>query len=243
MSEQKSQSKIMTFTTKALIHEGTKKLLYISQNNDKLTMSFKDSVPEVPNSGIFWNLMNEQLFQLLTHCSIPNQYVAKVSLREQEVYNTSVFPFYVRITNIVTEPLHAVFDMETGTVLSKPLLEFMINKNGQKHIIEQSYLQMFDWCEVDHIEQIKKQAFRVNDVLQSFFYHMKVKVSHCYLRFGLFEPQYSYMPGNKPSILLINDLTPYNVVLWSEDTYSMLPVNKELMIKLAEYMKIHVIQE
>lgn len=230
----------MSLNTRELVHEGEKKILYSGSNHDRLTMAFKDITPGLPNSGIFWNLMNEQIFKLLNSCAIPNHYVKTLNLREQEVHNTSLFPFYVRITNVVTEPIHAVFDMEMGTKLSKPLLEFMVKKNGKKHVIEQAYLSAFDWCKAEHLEEIKKIAYRTNDVLQSYFYQYSTQISHCYLRFGIFDPQYTYTDSNKEEIILVNDLTLNNFTLWCMNNQIMLPITTELIQGLGKYMKINL---
>lgn len=230
----------MSLMTNQLLHEGTKKSLYTGSNNDRLILAFKDSIPELENSGIFLNLMNERLFSIVKSCSIPNHFIQRKNLREHEVHNTSVFPFYLRITNIVTQSVHSLFNLEMGTVLKRPLVEFTAKQDGSIKVIEQSYLLMFDWCQELYLNTIKQIAHRVNDVLRAFFFQFGVDIAQCTLRFGLFEPEHTFDTHNNEKILLINDLTPHQFILWHTEANDVLTLNGDLMFNLGEYMRINM---
>ena len=50
--------KIMSLMNNHLIQEGYFKYVYTGSNNDKLILSFKDTLPFMKNSSMLWNLMN-----------------------------------------------------------------------------------------------------------------------------------------------------------------------------------------
>jgi len=236
--------KVMSLQTRELLEDGKRKLVYQGDNNDQVILSFKDTAfPNsheiVSQSGVFYNRMSETIFRLLKHCYVPNHFVSLKNLREQVVLNTSVFPFFVRVTNVVTDPAHALFDFQPGTSLNKPLVEFMCKKDNHIQVIEPSYLQMFDWCRTDYLEKIKSISLKVNDALQAFFFQYK-KVAHIHLKFGLFTPQYTFQIGEKEEIILIDDFTLFNVFFWCTETHRLMEINMNLLFQIADHMKINV---
>lgn len=230
--------KVMSLTNKQIVKEGKRKIIYQGPNNDQVISYYKDTNPLILNSGILRNLMTEQLFTLLNKCSISTQFIRRMNLREQEIYNTSVFPFQVRITNIITQPLHTLLDIAPGQILKRPVIDFVVERNNVVHVIDQSYLSMFDWCMTEYLDTIKQTSLRINDALQAFFFQFYAHISHCYLQFGLFEPDFT-LDKTLNGVMLIDELTPFeNFGLWSRKTDSMIEPTFANIQALTSYMNL-----
>lgn len=234
--------KIMSFTTNHLVNESTRKLIYSGVNNDLLIIGFKDNLLWLNESGMVWNLINEQIFNVISDCQIPNHFIKRINIRQHEVRNTCAFPFEVRITNIITHSLHALLKLERGTVLKRPIVEFVAKHEEVIHVVEPSYLRLFDWCKEGDFDTIKNIALRINDIIRGFFYRMEYDIAECTLRFGIFESEFAYHEKNLGHILVINDFTPYNLAFWNKKQNKVMDIDRELLIALTTYLGLVISQ-
>lgn len=228
---------VTALNSKNIVLSGKRKILYESNNIDRVILSFKDVTDFFPYSGMFWNLVNEQYFSMLNSFSIKTHFVQRLNLREQEVYNTQALPFGIKITNIISEQYHVDLGLEMGTVLDSPLIEFV--KQDDKRVIDQAYLALFGKYHTSHFEEMKSISARVNDLLRAFMYQSGLQVSYMYLSYGFFEPQYAFQTAPvSTEIMLIDDLSPYQIAFWDKNKHSLMPFDIDLVKKLAHLFNI-----
>lgn len=227
---------LMSFHNKTLLHQGNSKDIYLGNNNDVITLSFKDTHPDIPQSGILHNLISEKFFSCLNTYHVPNHFIKNVNLREQDVHNTKVFSFYVKLTNIIHSDYHQQLGLGLGQRLSTPLIDFVSTITGTS--LDTSYLPLLDICTKEQAQQITTLAHRISDILSAMMYHSILMPASMHLKFGLFQSEYSLQANN--TIMLIDELTPNNMFFWHKTQQRVIPYDMSLISILSESLSIDI---
>lgn len=221
-NEQNDTQKIMSLSSKTLLRVGRRKQIYVCPNTEEIILGFIDDTHKVS-----FNTINAKISEIVKKCRIPMHYISRVSSSEFKAYNVNPFPFYVRITNIVNQPVHTIGDMRIGAKLSSALVEFMTRTAGTYHVVSASYLCMLDWCESHYLDHVREYSVRVNDILTTIFFKTGKEIASLMLRFGLFKPAFN--PKQKISVMLINDFAPDQFELWDPEVQALMPLDDKLV--------------
>ena len=132
-------------------------------------------------------------------------------MREQLIDFVEIIPIEFVVRNIVTGSLTKRLNIEDGTILNKPLIEYYY-KNDElgDPLVTREHIDAFGWATSHELELISKQCLRVNDFLQGMFRSINIKLIDFKLEFGKRK--------SDGKIILADEISPDTCRLWDADT-------------------------
>jgi len=208
----------MEVRARELLHEGTSKRLYRTDDPDLLVQYFKDVVPAdrdlEPGTGggegrgVVRNRVSSLVFGELERAGVRTHFVRRLSEREMLVRRTDMLPVAVVVRNHVAGSLAERFGLPPGQRLQRPLLELFWRKDRRSILVNDGHCLVFGWLKRDELEHLRRIAFRVNEVLVGFFRAHRVRLVDFRLELG--------RAGGR--MIVADELTPDTCRLWDDAT-------------------------
>lgn len=175
------------------LYEGKAKRVYATDDASLVIVSYKDDATAfdgtkrgtITGKGVVNNKMSNYLMTILERAGVPTHLVEELNNREALVKKVSIVPLEVIIRNISAGSFAKRYGVEEGIVFTRPTIEFSY-KNDDLHdpLINDTHALALGLATEEEIEQIKRLAFRVNDVLKEYFLGLGVKLVDFKLEFG-----------------------------------------------------------
>ena len=201
------------------LYEGKAKIIFASTDKNLVIQHFKDDATAFNNQkkaniegkGILNNRISEHILSALKDIGIQNHLVKRLNMREQLIDFVEIIPIEFVVRNIVTGSLTKRLNIEDGTILNKPLIEYYY-KNDElgDPLITREHIDAFGWATSHELELISKQCLRVNDFLQGMFRSINIKLIDFKLEFGKRK--------SDGKIILADEISPDTCRLWDADT-------------------------
>jgi len=200
-----------------MLYEGKAKKVYKTKNEDLYIVQYKDDATAgngikkgtIEDKGLVNNKMSALLFQLLEENGVPNHFEKLLSEREQLVKAVEIIPLEVIIRNVSAGSFSKRYGVEEGIVFDEPTLEFSYKKDELGDpLINDSHILGLKLATNEEIQEIKKLAFKVNEVLKEFFLSRNIKLVDFKLEFGKY----------KGKIILADEISPDTCRLWDTIT-------------------------
>jgi phosphoribosylaminoimidazole-succinocarboxamide synthase len=200
------------------LYEGKAKVIYKTEEEDKVIVFFKDSATafdatkkaEIEGKGVINNTISSLLFELLEKSGIRTHYIKKLSDREMLVWRAKRFDLEVVVRNITAGSLCKRLGLEEGLELKPPLVEFFY-KNDQLHdpLICADHIRLLNLAEDWQVQSMKEMALKTNEVLREFFKEHGLLLVDFKLEFGI-------LPDG--SLAVIDEISPDTCRLWDAKT-------------------------
>jgi phosphoribosylaminoimidazole-succinocarboxamide synthase len=200
------------------LYEGKAKVIYKTEEEDKVIVFFKDSATafdatkraEIEGKGVINNTISSLLFELLEKSGIRTHYIKKLSDREMLVWRAKRFDLEVVVRNITAGSLCKRLGLEEGLELKPPLVEFFY-KNDQLHdpLICAEHIRLLNLAEDWQVQSMKEMALKINQVLREFFKEHGLLLVDFKLEFGI-------LPDG--SLAVIDEISPDTCRLWDAKT-------------------------
>lgn len=200
------------------LYEGKAKVIYKTEEEDKVIVFFKDSATafdatkkaEIEGKGVINNTISSLLFELLEKSGIKTHYIKKISDREMLVWRAKRFDLEVVVRNITAGSLCKRLGLEEGLELKPPLVEFFY-KNDQLHdpLICAEHIRLLNLAEDWQVQSMKEMALKTNQVLRGFFKEHGLLLVDFKLEFGI-------LPDG--SLAIIDEISPDTCRLWDAKT-------------------------
>lgn len=200
------------------LYEGKAKKVFETENPELLIVSYKDDATAfnglkkgtITGKGIINNQMSNLLMQKLEENGVPTHFVEELSERETVVKRVSIVPLEVIIRNIAAGSFSKRYGVEEGVVFKSPTIEFSY-KNDElgDPLINDYHAVAIGLATQQEIETIKKYAFKINELLKSFWKKAGVTLVDFKLEFG------KLADGN---IVLADEISPDTCRLWDSKT-------------------------
>ena len=199
------------------LYEGKAKILYEGPEKGTAIQHFKDDATAYNNlkkttvegKGVLNNRISEHILNNLNQIGIKTHLIKRLNMREQLVKLAEIIPIKFTVRNIATGSLTKKLGIADGTVLSKPLLEYIYKNDdlgdplvSKEHIIE------FNWATDSELSLIKSYCLRINDFMQGMFRGVGIKLVDFKLEFGT-----ANIDG-KNEIILADEISPDTCRLW-----------------------------
>ncbi len=201
------------------LYEGKAKIIFASDEKNLVIQHFKDDATAFNNQkrtiiegkGILNNRISEHILSFLKEIGINNHLIKRLNMREQLIELVDIIPIEFVIRNIATGSLTKRLDIEDGTVLNSPLIEYYL-KNDElgDPIISREHIINFGWLKKLELESINEQCLRINDLLQGMFRGIGIKLVDFKIEFGKRK--------SDGKIILADEISPDTCRLWDEDT-------------------------
>ena len=201
------------------LYEGKAKIIFASTDKNLVIQHFKDDATAFNNQkkaniegkGILNNRISEHILSALKDIGIQNHLVKRLNMREQLIDFVEIIPIEFVVRNIVTGSLTKRLNIEDGTILNKPLIEYYY-KNDElgDPLVTREHIDAFGWATSHELDLISKQCLRVNDFLQGMFRSINIKLIDFKLEFGKRK--------SDGKIILADEISPDTCRLWDADT-------------------------
>lgn len=200
------------------LYEGKAKKVYATDTDGYVIVSYKDDATaldglkkgSIAGKGAVNNRMSNYLMQLLEKNGIKTHFVEELNDRETVVKKVSIVPLEVIVRNISAGSFAKRYGVDEGIVFAEPTVEFSY-KNDDLHdpLINSYHAVALGLATHDEIEEIKKSAFRVNEILKEYFLGLNIRLVDFKLEFGR-------LPDG--TIVLADEISPDTCRFWDKDT-------------------------
>jgi len=208
---------------KRIIFEGKSKTIFEGPEPDTLIVNFRDDVDSsfyskkhsiIPNKGIINNLISEYIMERLTEISIPNHFIRRLNMREQQVHEAEAIPIELILYNYASGYLSKNLGIPEGTQLPRSIIEYRYKDSANNDpVVSEEHITAFGWADADDLDEMVKIALRVNDFLSGLFQGVGIKLIDFTLEFGKISDK-----DENTHIAIIDEITPDNCRLWDLKT-------------------------
>ena len=204
------------------IYEGKAKKVYSTEDPNLVIVDYKDDATAfnglkkgtIVGKGVINNQMTNRLMAKMEKAGIPTHFVEELSERETLVKRVEIVPLEVIIRNISAGSFAKHYGVEEGIVFAAPTIEFSYkNDDLGDPLINEYHALALKLASKEEIEQIKKYAFAVNDVLKAFWSECGVTIVDFKLEFGR---------TSDGTIVLADEISPDTCRLWDSKTHEKL---------------------
>ena len=200
------------------LYEGKAKKVYATEDENLCIVSYKDDATAfnglkkgtIAQKGIVNNRMTNMMMQLLEKQGVPTHFVKELSDRDTVVKKVKIVPLEVIIRNVSAGSFAKRYGVEEGIPFDEPTIEFSYkNDDLGDPLINDYHALALKLATKEEIELIKKYAFKVNDVLTTYFLTLGVKLIDFKLEFG---------KTAEGQIVLADEISPDTCRFWDAKT-------------------------
>ena len=203
---------------KNVLYEGKAKIVYETDEPDKLIVYFKDDATAgngekkgtIKDKGIINNKMSEFFFKYFKDNGIDSHYVETVNEREMAVKSLRMIALEVIVRNVAAGSLAKRLGLPEGTPLKTPVLEYCY-KNDElgDPMLNRYHIMALDLARVHELDDIEHIAFCVNQLMINLLKSKNVRLIDFKLEFGRDE---------RDNIVLADEISPDNCRFWDMTT-------------------------
>ena len=199
------------------IYEGKAKILYTTDDADKLIQYFKDDATAfnaakkgtVVDKGVMNNKISTKIFEFLESEGIVTHFEKMLSDRDMLIKKVSIVPVEVIIRNTAAGSLCRNLGVEEGKKLSIPVLEFCYKRDDLNDpLMNECHILALELATQEELDKIKEMALKINDLMSKFFANLNLELIDFKLEFGRF----------KGDIILADEISPDTCRLWEIGT-------------------------
>ena len=200
------------------LYEGKAKKVYATTDENLCIVSYKDDATAfnglkkgtIAGKGVINNKMSNFLMQMLEKEGVPTHFVEELNDRDTVVKKVSIVPLEVIIRNISAGSFAKHYGVEEGIVFDEPTIEFSYkNDDLGDPLLNEYHALALKLATKDEIAEIKRLAFKVNEVLKAYMLTLNVRLVDFKLEFG------KTVDGQ---IVLADEISPDTCRLWDKDT-------------------------
>ncbi len=210
----------MTKTTQ--LYEGKAKKVWATEDPDIVIVDYKDDATAfnglkkgtIAGKGVVNNKMSNYLMQILEKKGVKTHFVEELSDRETAVKKVTIVPLEVIIRNRAAGSICKRLGLEEGMDFVCPSIEFSYKDDDLGDPLINGYHAVScGFATREEVEQIKKMAFTVNDVLKEYFASIGVELIDFKLEFG---------KTSDGTIVLADEISPDTCRFWDINTHEKL---------------------
>ena len=200
------------------LYEGKAKKVFVTDNPDLYIVDYKDDATAfnglkkgtISGKGVINNKMSNIMFALLEKHGVKTHFVKQLSDRETLVKAVKIVPLEIIIRNVAAGSFSKRYGVEEGRELKNPTLEFSL-KNDELNdpLINDYHITALDIVTEKELDEIKKLAFKVNDVMKEFFAGLGVKLIDFKIEAGKLKDG---------TIVLADEISPDTCRFWDAKT-------------------------
>jgi len=204
------------------LYEGKAKRVFATNDPELLIVDYKDDATAfnglkkgtISGKGVINNQMSNRLMQKLEKAGIPTHFVRELSERETLVKKVAIVPLEVIVRNIAAGSFSKRYGMEEGVVFEQPTIEFSYKNDALGDpLLNTLHARALGLATDTEIEQIKRYAFRINEILQAFW-------AECGVTLVDFKLEFGRLPDG--TIVLADEISPDTCRLWDTKTHEKL---------------------
>ena len=212
-----------------LIYEGKAKKIFEHEDSDKVIIEFKDEATafnalkkaKFEGKGELNCLISSKIFEFLIKNDIPTHFIGLKNNNSMIAQKINIIPLEVVLRNIAYGSLCKQTTIKPGTVLESPLIDFYLkNDNLNDPLLTKDRISILNIVDNKNLEFICEMTLRINKLLKTFFYNIKLELVDFKLEFGY---------NSKGQIVLGDEISPDNCRLWdlNQDNDTIVSLDKD----------------
>ena len=201
-----------------MLYEGKAKKIFKTDNSGEYLVYYKDDATafngvkkdEISEKGVINNKISSYVFELLESNGINTHYVKRISDREMIVKSVEIVPLEVIVRNVSAGSMCKRFGVDEGIKFESPVFEFSYKNDELGDPLMNDYHAMaLKLATREELDYIKDQAFKINELLKTFFKKLDLKLIDFKLEFGKTQDN---------QIILADEVSPDTCRLWDVNT-------------------------
>ncbi|WP_457623628.1 phosphoribosylaminoimidazolesuccinocarboxamide synthase [Persephonella sp.] len=202
---------------KEKLYEGKAKIIYSTDEEDKVIAYYKDSATAfdaikkatIEGKGVLNNRIASFFFEMLNEKGIPTHFIKQLSEREMLIYKVEIIPVEVVVRNIAAGSIVKRLGIPEKKEFNPPLVEFYL-KNDDLHdpIICEQHIYAMDLAKPEEVSKMRELALKINDILRDFMKEQDIILVDFKLEFG--------RKGDE--IILADEISPDTCRFWDAKT-------------------------
>jgi len=199
------------------LYEGKAKIIYSTDEPDKVIAYYKDDATAfdaikkatIKGKGVLNNTIASYFFELLNQKGIKTHFIKQLSDREMLIYRVEIIPVEVVVRNLAAGSIVKRLGIPEKTKFEPPLVEFYL-KNDELHdpIICEQHIYVMNLATPEEVEQMKKIALKVNEILSEFMKENGIILVDFKLEFGRKDGE----------VVLADEISPDTCRFWDAKT-------------------------
>lgn len=215
-----------TSFSKTPLYEGKAKVLFQGPTPGTLIQHFKDDATAfnkqktgtIAGKGILNNRISEFLMTQIESIGIPTHFIRTLNMREQLIKTAEIIPLEVVVRNIAAGTICKRLNIEEGTTLPVPLLEFYYKDDALGDpLISEQHAFILGYADPFELEEIKHYTLRINDFLRGIFAGIGIILVDFKIEFGRHKDE-----DGEIKVILADEISPDSCRLWDRKTLNKL---------------------
>lgn len=199
------------------IYEGKAKKVYATDDPKVVIIDYKDDATAfnglkkgtIVGKGVVNNEVSNHFFRLLEQQGIPTHYVEQLSDRETAVRRVDILPVEVIVRNRAAGSFSKRMGVPEGADLNCVILEYSYKNDALGDpFINSYYIRALKLASDEEMEDVKKYALRVNEILSAYLAGLGIELIDFKLEFGRFEGK----------VILADEISPDTCRFWDMAT-------------------------
>ena len=210
---------------KELLKEGKGKQIYATEDPDKAIVFFKDETMayhglkrgRILGKGEVNNAVCKHIFKMLADNGVENHFIEQIDARHSLVLRTQMLPIGVKVRNICAGSVAQRIGLAIGTPLNPPVVEFTLkDEDLDDPMINVSHIEVLGIATRPEMEDIRKVALKVNEVLSAYLKEIDIQLIDFKLEFGRYHDK----------IVLADEISPDTARFWDARTHEPLDIDR-----------------
>ncbi len=196
------------------IYEGKAKKIFAHEDSDKVIIEFKDDATafnalkkaKFKGKGELNCLISSKIFEFLIKNDIPTHYIGLKNNNSMIAQKIKIIPLEVVLRNTAYGSLCKQTTIKPGLVLERPLIDFYLkNDTLNDPLLTKDRINLLNIIDDGELDFITKMTLKINKLLKTFFYNIKLDLVDFKLEFGY---------NSNGNIVLGDEISPDNCRLW-----------------------------
>lgn len=195
------------------LYEGKAKIVYEGEPGEVI-IHFKDDATagngakkaSISGKGVLNNQISILLFDYLAQQGIATHLLEQLNERDIRCRRVTVIPLEVIVRNLAAGSMVRRLGMQRGAVFAEPIVEFSYKNDALGDpLLNDDHAIALKIASRDELEYIRKEAQKINELLQRRFSRIGMTLVDFKLEFG---------KTADGTIILVDELSPDNCRLW-----------------------------
>lgn len=200
-----------------MLYEGKAKKIFATDQPDRVVQYFKDDATAfnaqkrgtIIDKGVVNNKVSERLFRVLQAAGVVTHFIERLNDREMLTKRVTIVPIEVVVRNVTAGSVAKRLGLNEGEPIEPPVVEFYYKNDALGDpLITDEHVRLLKLAEPKTVEEIKRQARKINAVLQPFFQERKMILVDFKLEFGV----------HNGTLILADEISPDTCRLWDAGT-------------------------
>jgi len=199
------------------LYEGKAKKVFVTDDPLVYWIVYKDDATAfdgkkrgtIAGKGFYNNQISAIMFRYLEEQGIETHMVELLGDHEMLVKAVEIIPVEVIARNIAAGSLAKRLGLAEGTRLSKPVLEFCYKSDELGDpMINDYHIDAMGYATPEEMASIKKQAWRINELMLDYFKKIDITLVDFKLEFGRYQGR----------VILADEISPDTCRFWDAKT-------------------------